>query len=245
MKKQGNFVKSILYTGTLCSMLVRAPIISSGALPFQEPQYSTTSIEDVFSSKVTPTPMPVETIESKISSQLPSLQIGDVVHKNGIDYIYRGTQEALVTAYCPCTICCEDDANGRTSLGDDANVFDGVAIAPNGPIGYRDLVRIPGVSSLKEADDTGGAMRQSLKGGIVHMDLRMTHKDAIKWGRQTLNVEMYDRKLPEFVVIGSGDTLSKISNEYGVSVNALRAANNNVDPRLLKANQKIYFPKQN
>jgi hypothetical protein len=40
-------------------------------------------------------------------------------------------------------------------------------------------------------DDTGGAMRQSAKQGIVHFDLRfITHAEARRWGVRHLYVAL-------------------------------------------------------
>lgn len=99
------------------------------------------------------------------------------------------TVKMLVTAYCPCKICCGKHANGETSLGDNAYVLDGVAADPKA-IPYRTDLWIPGVG-VKEVDDTGGAMRQSWKKMIYHIDLRFKdHQSALNWGRRWLNVQV-------------------------------------------------------
>lgn len=101
------------------------------------------------------------------------------------------TVEMLVTAYCPCEICCGKSADGQTSLGDDAYICDGVAAAPKA-IPYRTQLRIPGVG-IKEVDDTGGAMRKSWRKGVYHIDLRFpSHLEALKWGKKVLMVEVLD-----------------------------------------------------
>lgn len=101
------------------------------------------------------------------------------------------TVEMLVTAYCPCEICCGEDADGRTALNDDAYVCDGVAADPKA-IPYRTKLKIPGVG-IREVDDTGGAMRKLWRKGIYHIDLRFsTHEEALEWGIQTLEVEILE-----------------------------------------------------
>lgn len=43
-------------------------------------------------------------------------------------------------------------------------------------------------------------------------------------------------------IVQSGDTLSKIANEYGVTLSQLQAANPRVNPRALQIGQKIVIP---
>lgn len=101
------------------------------------------------------------------------------------------TIAAKVTAYCACKICCEADADGRTAWwrGDSKGYAShrGCAIAPK-VIPYGTYLNIPGYGRV-QADDTGGAMRQSAKRGVVHIDLRFnTHSEAKEWGVQYLDV---------------------------------------------------------
>lgn len=93
-----------------------------------------------------------------------------------------------VTAYCICEKCCGTWSKyARTATGDDARVCDGVAADPK-LLPYRTRLIIPGIGE-KEVDDTGGAMRSDARKGIYHIDIRMaTHKQALKWGVQWLDV---------------------------------------------------------
>ena len=97
-----------------------------------------------------------------------------------------------VTAYCLCKVCCGKWAAQkirRTSTGDDAKIYDGVAADPKLLL-YRIRLNIPGIG-VKEVDDTGGGMRQSAKQGIYHIDVRMpSHQEARKWGVRWLDVEV-------------------------------------------------------
>jgi len=98
------------------------------------------------------------------------------------------TIQAKVTAYCPCRICCGPKARGVTSTGTDAR-RPGCAVDPQ-LIPYGSRVTIPGAGTVT-ADDTGGAMRQDARRGIVHVDLRMrTHEAAREWGVKVLEVEI-------------------------------------------------------
>ncbi len=86
-----------------------------------------------------------------------------------------------LTAYCPCEKCCGDDANGKTSIGRDAWKTYGVAADPK-LLPYGTRLDIPGIG-IRIVDDTGGAMRQSAKKGIWHIDIRFhTHKEADEFG---------------------------------------------------------------
>lgn len=95
-----------------------------------------------------------------------------------------------VTAYCLCGECCGKWSGGnKTSVGDKATIYDGVAADPK-MLPYRTKLNIPGIG-IKEVDDTGGGMRQSAKQGIYHIDVRMSsHSEARKWGVRWLEVEV-------------------------------------------------------
>lgn len=101
-----------------------------------------------------------------------------------------GAVRMKVTAYCCCRICCEKfSGGGKTSIGKDANQFDGVAADPR-LLPYHTKLEIPGIG-IREVDDTGGAMRQDAKQGIVHIDVRMaSHSAARQWGARWLEVKI-------------------------------------------------------
>lgn len=98
-------------------------------------------------------------------------------------------KKMLVTAYCPCEKCCGKYADGKTSIGRDAKKTLGVAADPK-VLSYGTKLDIPGIGVLI-IDDTGGAMRQSTKKGICHIDIRFhDHKEALRFGRQWLDVKI-------------------------------------------------------
>lgn len=102
------------------------------------------------------------------------------------------TVMAKVTGYCPCEKCCGKYADGRTSWwGGESKGYasrPGAAVDPNA-VPYGSWITIPGVPDPVQADDTGGAMRQSAKNGVLHIDLRFqSHQEARKWGVQELPV---------------------------------------------------------
>lgn len=92
--------------------------------------------------------------------------------------------KALTTGYCPCDICCGTHANGRTAIN--RKVLEepfGIAVEPK-LLPYRTFLSVPGYGYAM-IDDTGGAMRQSAKKGILHLDLRFgDHQTARRWGRR-------------------------------------------------------------
>jgi len=109
-------------------------------------------------------------------------------------YLWR-EQKTLVKAYCPGPCCCGPNANGLTAppCYDNAWVTDGVAVPP-AVIPYRSLVKIPGVQ-LKEADDTGGVIRQKWRKGILQIEIRFkTHEEALQWGRKWMVTKIYKRR---------------------------------------------------
>ena len=90
------------------------------------------------------------------------------------------TVDAVVTAYCPCRVCCGPNARGITSTGQDARQS-GCAVDPR-LIPYGCRVRIPGVG-WRTADDTGSAMREHGEKGVFHIDVRMpSHEQAVRFG---------------------------------------------------------------
>lgn len=100
--------------------------------------------------------------------------------------------EALVTAYCPCKECCGPNARGITSTGVDARQA-GCAVDPKMiPYGYR--VKIPGIG-WRTADDTGSAMREHGRQGIIHVDVRMrTHEQAVRFGVKRVTIQIVDAR---------------------------------------------------
>lgn len=136
-------------------------------------------------------------IRSDISSSHPQIHEGRWV-------------TAQVTAYCPCSICCGDQADGITSTG--VNVLSGnpndaygIAADPRA-IPYGTRIYVPGYweslqnnetfipTRLSTVDDTGGAMRQSWdRKRVIHLDVRYrTHRAALSWGVRIMRVFIYD-----------------------------------------------------
>lgn len=95
-----------------------------------------------------------------------------------------------VTAYCPCSRCCGSNARGITASGKTVDYNGGKFVAADTkalPFG-RELV-IPGYAdnAAVEVIDRGGA----IKGDKLDVYFA-THEEALVWGRQHLDVIVYD-----------------------------------------------------
>jgi 3D (Asp-Asp-Asp) domain-containing protein len=122
------------------------------------------------------------------------LKIPDVKSFNTIPdgYKYWKTVRVKLTAYCPKKCCCGRFSDGKTSTGGNAWVMNGCSVAPK-LIPYETLVDIPEIG-IREADDTGPAMRRSHRRGVYHIDIRMkSHTKARKWGVKWKKVKLYKR----------------------------------------------------
>lgn len=136
----------------------------------------------------------VSAVKSIVSPKIEKLKIAETPKPEAVkmEVAKPATQivKMKVTAYCLCSECCGKWSGGnKTSTGDKATVYDGVAADPK-LLPYRTQLNIPGIG-IKEVDDTGGGMRQSAKQGIYHIDVRMpSHSEARKWGVRWLEVEV-------------------------------------------------------
>lgn len=88
--------------------------------------------------------------------------------------------EFKITAYCPCTKCCGQWANGITSTGVTAQANRTIAV-DSSVIPYGTRVLIDGNEYV--AEDCGGAIKG--KRIDIYFD---THKEALQWGVKYKNV---------------------------------------------------------
>ena len=88
---------------------------------------------------------------------------------------------------------CQKPRPGATHAGKQVSSHPkGIAADPK-VVRYRTMIDVPGYGRAM-VDDTGGAMRQSARKGIVHLDLRFrSHSAAKRWGEQWLWVELPKR----------------------------------------------------
>ena len=114
---------------------------------------------------------------------------------------YWKSENTLVTAYPPKSKKYGRFNDGRTSIGHNAFVLDGVAAYP-GAVPYYTKVYVPastektwkwGDVGFREVDDTGGAMKSSWKRRRrLHIDVRMIDRDiCMLWGDPYIVVHYY------------------------------------------------------
>jgi len=96
-------------------------------------------------------------------------------------------KKVLVSAYCPCEICCSKKfSDGLTATGTDAHIK-GVAVDPK-LIPLNSRIDVPGYGNWILADDIGGAIEG------CHIDIRFkTHQEAINWGVKTLKIRVWTK----------------------------------------------------
>lgn len=102
--------------------------------------------------------------------------------------------KAVVTGYCPCSICCGSGAHGVTRTGVHTSIEPYGIAAPEALV--RRLVHIPGYMFESEpgkvwkTDDTGSALNDDWSQHVYHFDVRFTSHDWAKhwWGRREMTV---------------------------------------------------------
>lgn len=107
-------------------------------------------------------------------------------------------KNAIVTAYCPCSKCCEKYADGITASGHKIKYNDKL-VATNSSYEFGTQIYIPGYSSKAvEVQDRGGAFNGYKNRFDVLFyeksqdpkltDLEWSHQKALQWGRVTCDV---------------------------------------------------------
>ncbi|MEK7793428.1 MAG: 3D domain-containing protein [Candidatus Hydrogenedentota bacterium] len=113
------------------------------------------------------------------------------------DRLVRVEHRMVVTAYCPCQVCCSwmEDAKGRAVTASGNPKFVGVTasgrkvrhgvVAADASIPFGAGVYVPGYGSGFVLD-RGGAITGD------HLDVFFArHKDALEWGRRELGVTLW------------------------------------------------------
>lgn len=120
-------------------------------------------------------------------------RVGDLVERNGITYRVDDVILMEVTAYCPCTKCCGPLAQGVTASGKPVTYNQSRFVAADiRVLPFDSEIRIPGYhgtsGEIVEVIDRGGAIKGN-KLDVYFPD----HQTALKWGRQTLPVQVLER----------------------------------------------------
>jgi 3D (Asp-Asp-Asp) domain-containing protein len=98
----------------------------------------------------------------------------------------RWPRRMLVTAYCPCTICCGPLAAGITASGKPVTANGGLFVAADPEVAFGTMLVIPGYNRGRPVPvyDRGGAIRGNRID--VYFD---SHEVARRWGRRWLEVD--------------------------------------------------------
>lgn len=130
--------------------------------------------------------VPNEIVTIEYSTENPVVEVETIAKIEPTteeETIYRENLGAFViTAYCPCSKCCGEWADGITSTGTVATEGRTIAVDPS-VIPYGSVVEINGVNYI--AEDCGGAIKKN------RIDLYFdSHDDALEWGVQEHDVYM-------------------------------------------------------
>jgi 3D (Asp-Asp-Asp) domain-containing protein len=89
---------------------------------------------------------------------------------------------AIVTAYCPCKICCGPGAHGITASGKPVSTNEGRFCAAPRSYRFGTMITIPGYGTVPVLD-RGGAITGN------RLDVYFpNHKSALAWGRKHLTI---------------------------------------------------------
>jgi 3D (Asp-Asp-Asp) domain-containing protein len=99
------------------------------------------------------------------------------------------TIDMVVTAYCPCKLCCGPNARGLTASGKTVRTNGMKLVAADRDLPFGTLVSVPGYDAARPVPvlDRGSAIVGD------HLDVLMpTHAAAVKWGRKVLPVMIWE-----------------------------------------------------
>jgi 3D (Asp-Asp-Asp) domain-containing protein len=119
-------------------------------------------------------------------SSKTTLPKADVDVRNVNDADEWETVQMRVTAYCPCTKCCGEYAQGITASGHKINQGDNL-VAADKKFSFGTKMIIPGYGSSEPVEvlDRGGAIRGN------RLDVFFaTHQEALEWGVRYLDVKI-------------------------------------------------------
>lgn len=131
-------------------------------------------------------PLCIATIDARQNDSTTYAEIEPEVEIESI--VYRPSKTALgsykVTAYCACSKCCDEWADGITYTGTVATEGRTVAVDPE-IIPLGSTIEINGVKYI--AEDIGGAVKGN------HVDIFFNnHSDAVNWGKQYHNIYLIE-----------------------------------------------------
>ena len=154
------------YKSQIFYMLLGALIATSVYIVAPRPK-TVVYVESMTTSEATTT-LQEETITADVES-LDSIIVEETTTENK-----KSLGEFKITAYCPCSKCCDNWADGITSTGVTATEGRTIAVDPK-VIPYGSIVEINGNRYV--AEDCGGAIKNNRID--VYFD---SHEDALEWG---------------------------------------------------------------
>ncbi len=132
----------------------------------------------------------LNSIENRITANLTTspvdlpIQGGELIAPEPNDGLNRTSGVFRVTAYCPCVICCFPYADGITASGCIIQPGDKIIAAP-AKYPFGTMMNVPGYGWAK-VEDRGSAIYEN------RLDILFgTHQEALEWGVQYLEVEIY------------------------------------------------------
>jgi 3D (Asp-Asp-Asp) domain-containing protein len=142
----------------------------------------------VQSVPLTQAPAKLATAQAELMHDAPTVELTSSVETAKPVAPNRHIVKMLVTAYCPCTKCCGENASGITASGKLVSYNGGRFVAADPSLSFGTKLIIPGYSSAPvEVLDRGGAIRGN------HLDVFFpTHQQALDWGRRLVEVTVID-----------------------------------------------------
>lgn len=125
-------------------------------------------------------PREISVIEMTVAEGSPAAVVTEITE---VDKPTK-TMIVVATAYCPCSKCCGEYANGITASGAIARANHTIAVDRNViPLGTKVLYN----GNIYVAEDTGGA----IKGNRIDIYFD-SHSEALEFGRQTIDIEVLE-----------------------------------------------------
>jgi 3D (Asp-Asp-Asp) domain-containing protein len=146
------------------------------------------------------TPVTLVTTSNEVAAAAPRVEAAPTellhdAHDNAVTAVAVigprvRTMRMEVTAYCPCTKCCGENAQGITASGRDVSYNNSRFVAADTTVlPFHTKLVIPGYHSgaTVEVIDRGGAIKGN------KLDLYFpTHEEALEWGRQWVDVTIVE-----------------------------------------------------
>ena len=126
-------------------------------------------------------PREISVVEMTVAEGNPAIVATDITE---VTEPKTKTMTVVATAYCACSKCCGEWADGITASGVKARANHTIAVDRNIiPLGTQVVIN----GNIYTAEDTGGA----IKGNRIDIYFD-SHSEALKWGRKTIEIEVLE-----------------------------------------------------